>query len=301
MPAFSSSSGGSSSGSASRGSSGNTIAATQSAIDTYFVSQQQVPSVFQHPMLKSHALSTNSDTARLEKALDTMMCYLSLPTTVSLIHHQTSAHLLVEALNEQRLANEDGYQPFTPQDFAVGGKLFPIFLHLIIHVHGNLSEANNRCWYYLQKLKEYIFHKYGQLPVPSGEVLVVELTHRNGVPSPFTSIEHPNIEEQLKSLWTWHDVQIFETIKQGGNIYSVIARKPTVPDGKGDYLYEVMKMMNVEFDKQLVKQARSSAQTQSMKTYLSKKARSNTSNAQSTSTATSERAKGFSLLAATKR
>ena len=297
----SSSSGGSSSGSASRGSSGNTIAATKSTIDTYFVKQQKATSVFQHPMLRSHALSTNSDTARLEKTLDATMCHLSLPTVVSLIHHQTSAHLLVEALNEQLLSNDEE-DLLTPDDFIVGGRLFPIFLHIIIHVHGNLSETNNRCWYYLQKLKEYIFHKYRQITVPIGETLVVSLSFSDGDPSPFTSIEHQNIEETLKNLWMWHDAQIFETKLKGENRnpdssnFSVIARKPTVPNGKGDYLYEVMKMMNVEFKKELVKQVRSSGQTQSMKTYLDKKARqSDTSNA--ASAAVLEQAHALSLLA----
>ena len=249
-------------------------AQTKRRIDSHFEIQPEC-GLF----LSGYQMSTDPATARLEMLVDYLLRQMPLPVIVSLVYHQLSAELLVESLNklqqtlqEQVLDAEDDQVEYTRldlDDFAVGGKLFPQFLYLITFIHGNLSGVNNRCWYYLEKLVEYILEEYEQVYVPTGEVLTILLQNAitNNTPK----------NQERKQLHTWLDQQIFD---DKPSHWSVTARKPTEPDGKGDYLYEVMKMIGVEFDPALVKPAQKSSRKSAMNKHIMqmKKARTEPNN-----------------------
>ena len=194
-----------------------------------------------HQVLATYVLSEDATTRELEKKYDDILCIISLPSIIVSVYQQLNADDLVSLLNEVQLENaEDNVEnQFEYADFLPNGKMYRIFLHTLIHVHGKLTAEDCFWWYYFERMMKYIHETYGQFFVPDGTVFSIKT-------SKVDSKEH-------MMTYLWWSAQLERPGK--GIFFKTIARQPKDQNDSGDYHYQLMKTVGICFDKENVEDA----------------------------------------------
>ena len=162
----------------------------------------------------------------LMKKFDGVLSRIPTNIIITTSFYELDPARLVDLMNESLTEEEE---PFKYEDFVKGGRLYAIFLYMIIRLHASLWTENCTWWKHFMSNMDDIFEKYNEVCIPDG-----------------VGIYFDN-EFDLSRVKARHQTWLMTQIGYWKNGHSNWQRFETVAK-KGSYLYQLLETVGVCFD-----------------------------------------------------